>query len=88
MSRCVADFIIIIPLSLTGEGSAGELLGVEAVVAFLRVVLPEGQRPGTPRVLALEGVPESALILRVKEGKWVLGNQKNLQLIYLYPRIV
>ena len=49
---------------LTGESCSRELLGIEAVVASLRVVLPLGQRPGTPRVLALEGVAESALILR------------------------
>ena len=80
--KVVQNIIIPFLLPLTGEGRAGELLGVEAVVAFLRVVLPAGQRPGTPRVLALEGVPESALVLSINRER---GNLSIMKLNYEGP---
>lgn len=48
----------------TGEGGAGELLGVEAVRTFLWRILADRQRVGATLVLGGELVAETAQILR------------------------
>lgn len=53
----------LIGLTRSGERSAGELLGVQVVRAFLRRVLFDRQRVGTSRILSGELVAESAQIL-------------------------
>lgn len=54
---------------LTSERCAGQLLRVQTVRTFLRIVLTDGQSTGTPFILGGEFAAESRQILERKEAR-------------------